>query len=301
MRTIIVTASNEFYVPFLDGLLASLGQWESPLGSDIACFDVGLSPNSRAAVARRVTHLIEPGWDLEVDRDLREQQPALRAVTVRPFLPRYLPGYDIYVWIDADAWVQERFAIARLVDAAAQGALAAVPHAHDAYRTSQEVLNGRTQRMEAGFGREAVVQGQWDAYLNAGVFALHHDAPHWAHWAKAFSYGLAATDGKLCSDQEPLNHAVWSEHLTVHLLPAVCNWLCHLALPRRDPASGKFCEPTTPGHLIGILHLTGYPKLTVRETESDGPIDLAFPGLNAAAQQPASRYLPWWRLRYRKR
>jgi hypothetical protein len=298
MRIIIVTASNEAYGPFLDGLLASLGQWKGSPRADIACFDVGLSPGRRSTVARRVTHLIDPGWDLEVDRDLREQQPALRAVTVRPFLPHYLPGYDIYLWIDADAWVQERFAITQLIDGAAQGALAAVSHAHDAYRTSQEVLDGRTQRMEAGFGREAVVQGRWDAYLNAGVFALHRDAPHWAHWARTFSGALAATGGKLCSDQEPLNHAVWSEHLPVHLLPAVCNWLCHLALPIRDSGSGKFCEPTAPRHPIGILHLTGYPKLTVRQTDSGATIDLAFPGLKAAAPgQPRSRGLPWWRFR----
>ena len=283
MRTVIVTASIEAYFPFLDCLLASLGQWESRPCTDIACFDVGLFSDSRAAVARRVTHLIDPGWDLDVDRDLREQQPALRAITVRPFLPRYLPGYDIYVWIDADAWVQERLAIARLIEGAAQGALAAVAHAHDAYRTSREVLDGRTRRMEAGFGREAVVRGHWDAYLNAGVFALHRDAPHWGPWAMAFSRALAATGGKLCSDQEPLNHAVWSEHLPVHLLPAVCNWLCHLALPRRDSGSGKFFEPTAPGRAIGIVHLTGYPKLTVRETESDGPIDFGFPGRGASA------------------
>jgi hypothetical protein len=298
MRTVIVTASNEAYAPFLAGLLASLDQWESRPYGDVACFDVGMSPGTRAAVSRRVRHVIDPGWDLEVDRGLREGQPALRAVTVRPFLPRYFPGYDIYVWIDADAWVQERFAIVRLIDAAAQGDLAAVPHAHDAYRTSQEVLDGRTQRMEAGFGREAVIHGQWDAYLNAGVFALHRDAPHWSCWAKAFSSALTATDGKLCSDQEPLNHAVWSEHLPVNLLPAIYNWLCHLALPRRDPASGKFCEPTAPGDPIGILHLTGYPKLTVRETGSDGPIDLAFPGRDVTASyQPYRSRLPWWRFR----
>jgi len=297
MRTIIVTASNEAYAPLLDGLLASLRQWESPPYTDIGCYDVGLSPDSRAAVARRVTHLIDPGWDLDVDRELREQQPALRAGTARPFLPNYFPGYDIYVWIDADAWVQERSAIARLIDGAAQGALAIAPHTHDAYRTSQDVLDGRTQRTEAFFGREAVVQGQWDTYLNSGVFALRRDAPHWAHWAGAFARGLAATDGKLCGDQESLNHAVWSEHLPVHLLPAVCNWLCHLALPRRNSASGKFCEPTASGNPIGILHLTGYPKLTVRETGSDGPIDLAFPGLATAAQRSRRRYWPWWRLR----
>ena len=297
MRTIIVTASNEAYGPFLDGLLASLEQWESRPYADIACFDVGLAPDRRADVARRVAHLIDPGWDLPVDRKLRAQRPALRSITVRPFLPRYLPGYDIYVWIDADAWVQERSAIARLIDGAAHGALAAAAHSHDAYRTTQEVVDGRTRRMAAGFGREAVVQGRWDAYLNAGVFALHRDAPHWDRWAAAFARALAVTDGKHCSDQEPLNHAVWSEHLPVHLLPATCNWLCHLALPSRNSASGKFCEPIAPGDPIGILHLTGYPKLTVRTTNSGETIDLAFPGLKAAPVQPRRRSLPWWQFR----
>lgn len=96
------------------GCSPPLEQWESRPYADIACFDVGLAPDRRADVARRVAHLIDPGWDLPVDRKLRAQRPALRSITVRPFLPRYLPGYDIYVWIDADAWVQERSAIARL-------------------------------------------------------------------------------------------------------------------------------------------------------------------------------------------
>ena len=47
---------------------------------------------------------------------------------------------------------------------------------------------------------------------------------------------------------------------------------------------------------IIIVTATGYPKLTVRQTDSGGTIDLAFPGLNAAAAQ-RSRGLPWWRFR----
>jgi hypothetical protein len=277
MRTLVVTAANEAYFPLLDDLIRSLHQWETSPFTDIACFDVGLAPNSRASIARHVSYITEPGWDLPVDSDLRAEQPWLRAKTVRPFLPRYFPGYDVYLWIDADAWVQKRFALERYIESAANGSLAVVPHVHADYQTSPDTLHGRTSRMKAYFGQKAVEEGRWDAYLNSGVFALRSDAPHWALWAKSFSTGLEATNGKLCTDQTALNHAVWTEHLPVDLLPALCNWLCHLALPRFDSARLRFYEPGAPGHSIGILHLTGNPKLEPRVNGSTRSINLRFP------------------------
>ena len=35
-----------------------------------------------------------------------------KALTARPFLPRYFPGFDLYLWIDGDCWVQQGDAIA---------------------------------------------------------------------------------------------------------------------------------------------------------------------------------------------
>ena len=35
-----------------------------------------------------------------------------KALTARPFLPRYFPGFDLYLWIDADCWVQQGDAMA---------------------------------------------------------------------------------------------------------------------------------------------------------------------------------------------
>lgn len=281
MRTLVVTAANESFMPLLRGLIESLQQWEPRPFNDLACFDLGLAPESRYWLEGIARHVVEPDWDLPVDEKLRREQPELRALTVRPFLPRYFPGYDIYLWIDADAWVQERFALEWLFVAAASGRLAAVPQVHHAHLQTEGSFNWRVQRMQAYFGQEAGRRLLWNTYVNAGVFALRSDAPHWASWAGWFDQGLKATGGKPCCDQTALNQAIWMERLPVAPLPALCNWLCHLALPRFDVARRKFCEPTAPGLPIGILHLSANSKdthLEVRGEDRAHKVGLRFPG-----------------------
>ena len=243
------------------GLLGSLAQWNDPPLADIALFDLGLTSRSLAVFAPLLAHVVKPDWDLPVDRDLRAKAPALRALTVRPFLPRYFPGYDIYLWIDADAWVQERFAVDQIVAAAGgEERFAAVPQHHHAYLHSPQIERWRQGRLEAYFGPTACEAVQWQTYLNAGVFAIKAGAPHWSAWERWFKAGLDKASGKLCCDQTALNHMVWAERLPVATLPAGCNWLCHLAMPEFEVVSEKFCEPTVAQRPIGILHLTGNTK-----------------------------------------
>lgn len=259
MRTLIVTAANEAFAPLLHGLIGSLQQWQPRSFTHLACFDLGLSPASRAAVSSYAEHVIEPAWDLDVDMTLRVRHPEWRALTVRPFLRDYFPGYDVYFWIDADAWVQERFALDQYLSGALRGALVVASHVHPAYQVTQDVLEWRIKRGRAYFGRN------WsripvEAYFNAGVFALRADMPHWAIWADWFAAGLARTNGKLCCDQTALNGALWAQYLPVSAVSPLCNWLCHLAIPSFDAARARFCEPLAPSRPIGILHLTAGSK-----------------------------------------
>ena len=57
-----------------------------------------------------------------------------KALTARPFLPRYFPGFDLYFWIDADCWVQQGDALALFQRAARTGALAVAPEIHRSMR-----------------------------------------------------------------------------------------------------------------------------------------------------------------------
>jgi lipopolysaccharide biosynthesis glycosyltransferase len=281
LRTPVVTAANEAFMPLLRGLVASLLQWNQKPFSDLAVFDVGLGTDSREWAARHGAQVAVPLWDLPVDAQLREQQPHLRAFTARVFLPRYFPGYDVYLWIDADAWVQERIALDWYFAIAAGGAMAVVPQVDRSYRHAADLLGWRTQRMFDYYGREAAHRSVWERYVNAGVFALRADAAHWKVWARYFAQGLAASNGKLVCDQTALNQALWAEDLPVHPLPALFNWLCHLGAPAFDRSTGKFREPFAPAASIGILHLTAHTKdLGLQVAGADGAqtISLRFPG-----------------------
>ena len=67
--------------------------------------------------------------------------------------------------------------------------------------------------------------------------------------------------------------AIWTEGLPLHPLPAVCNWLCHLAVPALDRATGRFVVPYLPNGPIGILHLCGDLKDTLFDVrDGDGRI-----------------------------
>ena len=114
--------------------------------------------------------------------------------------------------------------------------------------------------MSTYFGSAAADQFPWENYFNSGVFALRADAPHWACWADAYATGLKNAEGVLCCDQTALTYAIWKARLPANPVPALCNWLCHLALPVFDQARRRFCEPTAPGNIIGVLHLAGQTK-----------------------------------------
>lgn len=133
MKVLIVTAANDRFFPLLQGLVQSLLQWNPAPYAAIACFDLGLSEENRAWLEQYVEHFVVPGWDLDVAEAQRAAHPHWRALTARPFLPNYFPGYDVYQWIDADAWVQERFALDWFSSLAIKGKLAIVPEVDRAY------------------------------------------------------------------------------------------------------------------------------------------------------------------------
>jgi hypothetical protein len=281
MRTLLITASDEAYAPLLRGLVESLQQISPRPYSALACFDLGLGASSRVWLEQYAVHVATPGWDLPVAESLKETQPDLRALTVRPFLPEYFPGYDIYLWIDSDAWVQQRFAVDWYIEGASRGALAATPQVHHAYRQALSGLNWRMQRMHAYFGKDAAQRVLSETYINAGVFALPAEAAHWAEWAKSFRTGLKESNGLVCCDQTALNYAVWTHQLPFQPLPALCNWLCHLAFPYFDEKRQLLCEPAIPRQPIGIVHLSANTKdITIERGENGdgGTMSLRFPG-----------------------
>jgi lipopolysaccharide biosynthesis glycosyltransferase len=260
MKTLIVSGSDETFMPMFRRLVSSLAIFTQRTKSAFAYFDLGLSESSKAWIDQYATASANPKWDLPVAADLVQTQSHLRALTARPFLRDYFPGYDIYLWIDADAYVQEQFALDWLIEGASQRQMAIAAEVDCAYRLNSGVVRWRMDRMRRYFGKQAGLDTLWQTPFNAGVFAITSNAPHWASWETMFRLGLQTTGGGLVCDQMALNRALWTQKLSLQVLPATCNWLCHLAAPIYLESIGKYIEPTLHGRSIGIIHQAGNSK-----------------------------------------
>jgi len=211
-RLLIASGSDSGYFPLLrDTVLSILAQRRSV---GIGVLDFGLAPDQRAWLADRVTHLVRPGWDLDFPD--RERTPETRKAQLsRPFLRRHFPGYATYLWIDADAWLQDWRAIELYVAAAGHDKLAITPEIDRSYKRHYKrpkvfgwTLSWKCYREAFGW-RVADRLGR-NPIVNCGVFALHHDAPHWEAWQRIIGGRLsnatfrATLDGFVSPDSDEL-------------------------------------------------------------------------------------------------
>ena len=299
MKTIICTAADHRFFDLLMGLIRSIRDKPEGRGIGIGVLDLGLTVEQRQSLAPLISHFAEPGWDMAFPEGslgpTHAAKDGYKAMTARPFLPRYFPGYDIYIWIDADAWIQDWEAIDCLERAASWGEIAIIPEMDRAYRTSYDYGRKRRWMREnyrRFFGEEAARKFRHMPVLNSGVFALRRDAPHWQAWATDFQAGLLRQPD-LTVEQTALNFTLYSRRLPHHFLPARFNWLVNKATPKFDLTRKLFTEPLLPHQPLGIIHLSGRAKdiqHMVWTTDSSGQIGTKL-RYNPARRQPTYRFV----------
>ena len=267
----IVCAADRNYFDLLKGLINSIQDKPEGQSVPISVLDLGFTEEQTLWLDERIAHRVEPEWDFEVPA--RFKAPShFRALLARPFLPRYFPGYEVYHFIDADAWVQDWSVVDMYVKAAWNGKLAITPQIDRAYNTfyKRSKRLGRTQNFKSfkwSYGWKIADRLGRNPILNAGVFALASDAPHWSLWADAIDRALHRTTlyprkgwphlhFKLV-EQTAINYVAFGDKAPVAMLPATCNWFCALAAPMIDTQTACLVEPNEPYTPLGIVHLAG--------------------------------------------
>ncbi len=256
-RVVLITGSDSRYFPLMREAILSLRAKPESQAIDLGVLDCGLSPEEATWCAEQGARVVEPCWDVTFGAGL-SVHPSFRAMTARPHLKRYFPGYDVYVWLDADVWVQEWDALALFIDAARLGDIAIVPEMHRSYRNFRdgrddfEAANGAAYA--AAYGEE---KARWlirRPLNNAGVFAMTAQSPAWDVWAAALADAAQRSTNMI--DQIALNAAIHDGRIREERLPATCNWIAHLSTPAWHAEKQAFVEPDPPYEPIGILHLT---------------------------------------------
>jgi len=261
MNAVIVSAADAGFFPLLKGLIQSIHRHRPNRDVAIGVLDVGLEA-AQIAELRELEARVVPGeWDIEFPG--RDATPRwYQAMTARCHLPKYFPEYELLIWIDADAWLQDWRAIELLIAAAGKGELVVVPEVHRSYRHLYHLADINHDNLYKVY-RHSFPEDQSrflaaSPLLNSGVIALRRDSETWQVWAKWLAAALCTegTRPHKMSEQSALNAAFYFGKIRIYPLPAWCNWVCGQALPAYDSENRRFVEPILPFEAISILHAT---------------------------------------------
>ena len=263
-RIIIISAADNGYADLLAGLLASIEAQARDANIDIGVLDLGLEKALQTSLERRGVAVIPPDWDYSLELFRSKPPDFFRAMTARPHLRRYFPGYDLYLWLDADTWVQDWTAVELYIDAAQRSGFAATPEvdrSYDPYYRDSSVIDWRYSCFRKCFDEELAQQLAPFPLVNCGVFAARADAPHWDAWSQLLGKSLQTMrEPFFFAEQTTLNVVLRKAGFQTAFLPSTCNWMCNRALPQCSADGMVLLEPNPPFSRIGVIHMTSETK-----------------------------------------
>jgi lipopolysaccharide biosynthesis glycosyltransferase len=272
-KVAIVSAGDDQYFHLLDGLIASLEDAGLPSHFNLCVYDVGLTSQQVVNLSSRNVKVVAPPWTLEFPSQAKS--PCwFRAMTNRPYLPKYFPGYETYLWIDADTWLQQPEGIHAAVEVAQQGSIAIVaerfarsivfPRPNPLGGFRDVVVNEALIRQNLAscyrecFGQETEYRAQQTIY-NTGFFALRGDSPIWDQWVQYIRRGLNRAMHRLV-EQQAMNLGILESHISATVLSNRYNWNITCLEPLYDPTIRQLVDPNDRKPL-GLVHLTDVKHL----------------------------------------
>lgn len=274
----LISAADSNYYPLLTEWIKSVKRFnEFRDGNfDLCVLDTGLTEDQHNTLKNEGINIVHTTWPKKIPAHKIRGRDYLKACISRPFFKDYFPDYDIYIWMDGDTWLQTWEPIDLLIRGAEKSGLAICPQTDRAYGKAMRLKwlgpfpwKARSfyysNAKKAFNGKMARDLFPYPA-LNAGVFSLTKNAPHWERWQELI---LKALDkGKVfTAEQLTLGILVYLEKYSAELLPAYCNWLCDTS-PVWDEENRIYVEPYLPNHPIGIMHLSGCDKMRADKQET---------------------------------
>lgn len=254
--TVLVTGADAGYFPLLRDALDSVRRFPQAARLDVGVLDFGFDDQQRDWLDSLGVRVVVPEVRLDVPKELHRQRDL--GYLTRPYLDHYFPGYDRYLWLDADTWVQTWEAIEQLVAGADSAGLAIAHETERSYRFQAWLSAWTAKHYLLGYGPVAGTRLilRRDR-VNNGVFCLRRDAPHWAPWRTAMQAAVERSGNVLPHDQFALNQVLLLGRLPAVVLPPTVNWICDRGVPMWDATRSLFCVPRPPYDPISVMHLAG--------------------------------------------
>ena len=262
----IISLADSKYFELLNELIDSILSFEESKSVSICVLDAGLHLDQIKILEKKVYKIVKAKWDIEVPEYKIKGREWLKSQVSRAFLPKYFPGFKKYLWIDADAWVNDWSAVELYFKGSDNKTLSISSSADRAYGRVlradwifSNIAFIRSQNYKhsksSGFSNKICREVALKPHLNIGVFCLENDAPHWLVWQTNLKQALKK--GRIFgSEQIAMNISVYCNQMKVQILPTYCNWFL-IENIKFDEIKNTFVEPYLPHHKIGIIHLAG--------------------------------------------
>ena len=263
---IIVSSSDSKYFFLLKELFLSLDKSGILSEYQFAILDTGLLEEQKIFFLDNNVIIKEAIWNTPVPKFKILGRDNLKTQVARAYLPDYFEDYKLYIWLDADMWLNDVNSFSFYEKGALNDKLTIVPQSDRAYvkNANVEWLFGFPKKIKtinyknisksisSSLGRKYA----FHSTLNAGAFAINNNSRIWECFQKNIK--LAAKKGRIFgTDQVALALSIYEDNIPSEFLPAYCNWMCEFNMPKFDIDKGQFVEPYIPNHPITLVHLAG--------------------------------------------
>ena len=265
MSSIIISGSDNKYFSLLYNLCDNLKKKNILKKTDLGLFDVGLTDYQNKKLSNYTKKIIKPDWDCNISFNAAEWRKLL---VVRPFLKKYFPNYDLYIWMDADTVpLSDNFL--REINSVKNKDIFICNEYDDCYlnnkkdSTYKKIFNnyykiqGWVHKNNIKYlGKKVADNLLGKPLFNAGFYALRSKSLIWKKWQNIYCKIIdqGKDDYCLSMDQASLNQILYMNLNNVHIMNSKYNWLVKNSLPYIYKKN--LCKPSFPYEKIEIIHFT---------------------------------------------
>ena len=267
---IIVSSADSKYFFLLKELFLSLDKSGILSDYQFSILDTGLTEEQRFFFLDNSVIIKEAIWNTSVPKFKILGRDNLKTQVARAYLPDYFEDYKLYIWLDADMWLNDIKSFNLYEKGAFNNKLTIVPQSDRAYvkNANVEWLFGFPKKIKTinykniskSVSKTLARKYAFHSTINAGAFAINNNVKIWECFQKNIK--LAAKKGRIFgTDQVALALSIYEDGLPSEFLPAYCNWMCEFNMPKFDNVKNQFVEPYIPNHPIALVHLAGLDNI----------------------------------------
>ena len=263
-KTALVFSTDRGFAPLAKGLVLSLLGQKGHARFSLNMVDIGCSAVTLAWMKKHGVNVAKFDREKYLGKIEVTTKPYQQAMHCRPFLGDIFPGSDIYVWCDADIWVQDISYLLTYVEVVEKNPekVPISPLVDFSYGFSYENFSefvgyNKTWYTDT-YGPVVASTYCNKAVLSSGVFAMHRGNPLWKAWANEMAAILKRSYTSHFSshlaEQTAFNYLLYSSGRFIPV-SALHNYNCHIGRAVRSEKSTVQID-YAPFDSIGIIHLT---------------------------------------------